>query len=133
MESVGEGADLDRLKLKSNPWNSDKEDFTIWMMGVTAVVRSLRHGNEIEDWLDVKLDRDLHQAMMVSSLITDDPDFDIPEQMIRIIDEEGSTKQNTTEPQSVARSLFRDTPRTVRSVKSLRVAENATGTMKSPT
>ena len=68
MESVGEAADLDRLKLKFNPWNSDKEDFTMWMMGVMAVVRSLRHGNELEDWLDIKLDRVIHQSMMVSSL-----------------------------------------------------------------
>ena len=110
-------ADLDRLKLKFESWNSDRDDFVSWMNSVTAVVRSLRHGDELEDWLDIKLQRVVHQEMMVSSIIADDPDFQPPKRAVSDIDESLSSG-----PTTVTRSLFRETPRTVRSIQSLRAA-----------
>ena len=110
-------ADLDRLKLKFESWNSDREDFVIWMNSVTAVVRSLRHGDELEDWLDVKLQRVVHQDMMISSIIADDPDFQPPKQSAS-----ASKIGEPMDPTTVTRSLFSETPRTVRSIQSLRAA-----------
>jgi hypothetical protein len=73
-------ADLDRLKLKFTPWHCDKEPygFLSFMQSNTAVMRSLQHGADIENFLDIKLQRKTIQAMMVSSIINDDPDFAIP-------------------------------------------------------
>ena len=70
-------ANMDRLKLKFTTWYCDKEPygFVEFMQSTTAVMRSIDHGNEIEDYLDVKLDRARHVDMMVSSIIDDDPDF----------------------------------------------------------
>ena len=70
-------ANMDRLKLKFTTWYCDKEPygFVEFMQATTAVMRSIDHGNEIEDYLDVKLDRARHVDMMVSSIIDDDPDF----------------------------------------------------------
>ena len=112
------GADLDRLKLKFDSWNSDREDFVEWMNAVTAVVRSIRHGNEIEDYLDLKLERVLYQAMMVSSIITEDPDFMIPANA-KQEDGEVDPRFATAAKATVTKQLFQ-TPKTVRSVQSLR-------------
>jgi len=73
-------ADLDRLKLKFTPWHCDKDPygFLSFMQSNTAVMRSLQHGADIENFLDIKLQRKTIQAMMVSSIINDDPDFAIP-------------------------------------------------------
>ena len=108
------GGDLSKLKLRFEVWMSDRDDFRSWMTSVTAVVRSINHGSELEDWLDRKLERKAFQPMMVSAVITDDPDFARPTDRI------GDPIQADSEPQTVTRSLFRETPRTVRSVQSLR-------------
>ena len=113
--------DLDKLKLRFIEWLSDKDDFVHWMRSVTAVVRSIRHGDELEDWLDVKLDRSTFQPMMVSAVITEDPDFAMPAQVDGIGD--------PLPPETVTRTLF-DSPRTVRSVQSLR-ATNQTAALPS--
>ena len=42
------------------------------MQATTAVMRSI---NEVEDYLDIKLDRVRHVDMMVSSILDSDPDF----------------------------------------------------------
>lgn len=70
-------ANTDRLKLKFTTWYCDKEPygFVEFMQATTAVMRSIDHGNEVEDYLDIKLDRVRHVDMMVSSIIDDDPDF----------------------------------------------------------
>ena len=70
-------ANMDRLKLKFTTWYCDKEPygFVEFMQATTAVMRSIDHGNEIEDYLDVKLDRARHVDMMVSSIMDGDPDF----------------------------------------------------------
>ena len=114
----GHRTDLDRLKLKFEPWQSDREDFVLWMNSVTGVVRSLTHSDEIEDWLDRKLERTYCQEMMVSALITEDPDF---VKLDHIGDPE--------EPKTVTKTLFTQTPRTIRSVQSLR--QSAPTTYKS--
>ena len=85
------------------------------MTSVTAVVRSINHGTELEDWLDRKLERRAFQPMMVSAVITEDPDFARPTDRI------GDPIKLDNQPQTVTRSLFRETPRTVRSVQSLRL------------
>lgn len=109
-----EGSDIERLKLKFETWNSDRDDFILWMNSVTAVVRSLKHGAELEDWLDRKLERNLFQAMMVSAIISDDPDFQRKQQVDSIGDP----------IQTVTKSLFQETPRTIRSVQSLRAHQS---------
>ena len=109
------GSYLDKLKLKFEPWFSDRDEFTAWMNSVTAVVRSLKHGDELENWLDVKLDRGGFQAMMVSAIITDDPDFALPMSGAQ-------PEASDPDPGTVTRTLFSETPRTVRSVHSLRTA-----------
>ena len=74
---LSSSAELDRLKLKYVPWYCDKEPlgFVQFMDNCTAVTRSLNNGSEIEAYLDVKLSRTTYQAMLVSSVISDDPDF----------------------------------------------------------
>ena len=60
-------ADLDRLKLKFTPWHCDKDPygFLSFVQSNTAVMRSLQHGADIENFLDIKLQRKTIQAMMV--------------------------------------------------------------------
>ena len=82
------------------------------------MVRSIRHGNEIEDYLDLKLERVLYQAMMVSSIITEDPDFMIPANA-KQEDGEVDPRFATAAKATVTKQLFQ-TPKTVRSVQSLR-------------
>ena len=105
--------EIDKIKLKFEPWHCDKEPygFVNFMESASAVIRSAKHGNELEDYLDVKLDRGTFQPMMVSSILENDPDFAEPVQVDQIGD-----------PATTARRLFTTTPMTVRSVESLRAA-----------
>ena len=75
-------ADLDRLKLKYVTWYCDKEPhgFVAFMSNCAAITRSLGFGMEVDElYLDVKLSRTTYQAMLVSSVISADPDFTPPE------------------------------------------------------
>ena len=69
--------ELDRLKLKYVPWYCDKEPlgFVQFVDNCTAVTRSLSNVLEVEAYLDAKLSRTTYQAMSVSSIISDDPNF----------------------------------------------------------
>ena len=70
-------AEVDRLKLRFEDWFCDKEPYGLvpFMDSMSSVITSLRHGDEVEDFLDKNTDRRIFRSMMVSSLITDDPDF----------------------------------------------------------
>ena len=121
-------AEVDRLKLKFEDWHSDKEPNGLlrFSQSISSVILSLKHGHEIEAYLDAKTDRKPYHSMMVSSIITDDPDF-------APVDEIGDPKSK--DPSTVTRTLFptkTSTPAsTVRSIQSLRSAASSTAPMKS--
>ena len=73
-------ASLDRYKLSSTTWDSDKEPhkFTEFMFLMSSMVRAIQHGPVLEDFLDRKLNRRRHQAMSTPSYLTEDPDFTRP-------------------------------------------------------
>ena len=124
-------AEVDRLKLKFEEWYSDKEPYGLvpFMASMSSVITSLRHGDEVEDFLDKKTDRRIFKPMMVSSIITDDPDFQIP------LDSIGNpVLPKNVNPGTVTRNLFSPhTPGTgtVHSMQSLRSAANTTTVLKS--
>ena len=74
-------ASLEKFKLQSATWDSDKEPnrFVQFMYLISAVVRSIAHGNHLEDWLDRKLGRSRHQGMTTPSFLSEDPEFQQPE------------------------------------------------------
>ena len=124
-------AEVDRLKLKFEDWYCDKEPSGLvsFMASMSSVITSLRHGDEVEDYLDRKADRKVFRPMMVSSIITDDPDFQLP------LDTIGDPIfPKDMDPRTVKRTLFSPrtpTSGTVRSMQSLRSAANTTSVMKS--
>ena len=74
-------ASLDRYKLSSATWDSDKEPhkFVEFMYLMSSMVRAIAHGTQIEDFLDRKLNRRKHQAVSTPSFLTSDPDFARPD------------------------------------------------------
>ena len=70
-------ASLDRYKLSSEQWDSDKdpEGFPSFMYTMSAMVRAIAHGNELENFIDRKLDRARGQSVTIPSFLLDDPDF----------------------------------------------------------
>ena len=111
-------ADLDRLKLKYVTWYCDKEPhgFVAFMSNCSAVTRSLGFGMEVELYLDTKLSRTTYQAMLVSSVISADPDFTPPEPGSQ---GEEVTSGDTTQPEYQAtwsESQSDTTHRTMRSM-----------------
>ena len=78
---MASSTDLDKLKLRYVPWYCDQEPhgFVHFMSNSAAVTRSLQHGSDIEDYLDTKLTRQVHQQMLISSVISNDPDFSMPD------------------------------------------------------
>ena len=121
-------AEVDRLKLKFEDWHSDKEPNGLlrFSQSMSSVILSLKHGAEVETYLDVKTDWKPYQAMMVSSIITDDPDF-------ATVDAIGDPKSKN--PSTVTRTLFSPNnstrANTVRSIQSLRSAASSTAPMRS--
>ena len=81
-------ASLDKYKLSSVTWDSDKEPgkFVNFMMLMSAMVRAISHGSAIEDFLDKKLGRKKHIAVSTPSFLTEDPEFRRPAE---IDDDEG--------------------------------------------
>ena len=123
-------AEVDRLKLKFEEWYCDKEPYGLvpFMTSMSSVITSLRHGNEVEDFLDKKTDRWIFRAMMVLSIITEDPDF-----QLRLDSIGDPALPKNFDPSTVIRNIF--SPRTpgigtVRSMQSLRSAANTTSVMK---
>ena len=50
--------------------------FYDFMMAMSAMVRSIQNGAEVEDYLDKKLDRRRSEHITVPSFIAEDPDLD---------------------------------------------------------
>eukprot|EP00657_Telonema_sp_P-1_P010845 TRINITY_DN5481_c0_g1_i2.p1 TRINITY_DN5481_c0_g1~~TRINITY_DN5481_c0_g1_i2.p1 ORF type:complete len:135 (+),score=11.48 TRINITY_DN5481_c0_g1_i2:438-842(+) len=75
-------ASLDKYKLTSVTWDSDKEPtrFTEFMVMMSAMVRAIDHGNHlrVEDFLDAKLGRSTHQHVTTPSFLSEDPEFARP-------------------------------------------------------
>jgi hypothetical protein len=127
-------AEIDRLKLRFHEWQSDKESHGLsnFETGMSAGITSLAYGEEVEQYLDIKADRRISRPMLISSLIVSDPDFAFP------MDAIGDPKlPKDKDPKMVSRNLFtpavrsKETPATVRTLESLRVAANTTAVMKS--
>ena len=74
-------ASLEKFKLQSATWDSNKEPnrFVQFMYLISAIIRSIAHGNHLEDWLDRKLGRARHQGMTTPSFLSDDPQFQQPD------------------------------------------------------
>ena len=124
--------DLDRLKLKYVTWYCDKEPhgFVAFMSNCAAVTRSLGFDMEVELYLDVKLSRTTYHVMLVSSVISADPDYAPPEPGSQ---GEEVTSGNTTQPEYHAtRSESQQidtTHRTMRSMASLKGAPSQSSTI----
>jgi hypothetical protein len=73
-------ASLDKFKLSLVTWDSDKDQFGFqdWMDQMSSIVRSTPYGDELEGFLDHKLDRVEIRRATIPSFLTDDPDFDPP-------------------------------------------------------
>ena len=74
-------ASLDKYKLSSVTWDSDKEPgrFVQFMMLMSAMVRAIANGSAIEGFLDKKLGRQKHIAVSTPSFLSDDPEFRRPD------------------------------------------------------
>lgn len=70
-------ASLDKYKLTSVTWDSDKEPqrFIDFMFLMSALVRAIDHGAVLEDLLDKKLQRSRYQSISTPTFLTDDPEF----------------------------------------------------------
>ena len=67
----------DRIKLNATTWDSDKDPagFAEWSRSISSIVKSTKHGQELEKFLDRKLGRDLTSTKIVPSFIANDNDF----------------------------------------------------------
>ena len=72
-------ASLERLKVTGLPWDSEKDPNggIRWMDTISSVVSSIKHGDELEEFLDEKLGRNVAKTTTVPSSISSDPDFDL--------------------------------------------------------
>ena len=73
-------ASLEKFKLQTATWDSDKEPnrFVQFMYMLSAIIRSIAFGSNLEDWLDAKLGRSRHQGMTTPSFLSQDPEFQPP-------------------------------------------------------
>ena len=91
------------------------------MDNCTAVIRSLDNGSKIKVCLDVKLSRTTYQAMLVSSVISDDPDF-APAGAAGKDTEEVSSDNHSTLTGTLTGSTY--VVKHVRSIQSLRSTQS---------
>ena len=72
-------ADIEKFKLGSLSWDGDKneEEFYIFLENFGSMVRSTKHGFELEDMVDSKLRRPKLSLGSVPSFLSDDPDFGV--------------------------------------------------------
>lgn len=68
---------LDKLRVTAQTWDSDKDVhlFHTWIRSFGSMVRILKHGEELENFLDAKLDRSRPKEMTTPSFILKDSDF----------------------------------------------------------
>ena len=132
---MASNTDLDKLKLRYVPWYCDKEPygFVIFMSNSAAVTRSLHHGTDIEDYLDIKLTRHMHPQMLISSVISDDPDFVMPSdhpEMMQAMFADGEEEEQSGDTDSMSNVTVTSGAigRTVRSMDSLRRAQSQSTT-----
>ena len=70
---------LEKFRLTAVTWDSDKDPngYTRWIGIIGSLVRSTQHGNELEDFLDAKLQRSKAKATTIPSFLMDS-DFEMP-------------------------------------------------------
>ena len=75
---------LEKLKVTACRWDSDKNPggFTQWMNQFSSMVRILKHGAPLEEWLDAKLNRRHFNNNVTPSFLLSDPDFQMEEAQI---------------------------------------------------
>ena len=78
-------ASLDRFKLSSVSWDSDQDPcgFLSFMFVFSSMVRALDHGNDLEDYLDLKLGRAAHQSVTTPGFLSEDPEFVRPASVVQ--------------------------------------------------
>ena len=67
----------DRIKLGLTTWDSDKDPngFANWSSNVASIVKSTKHGLDLQRFLDRKLGRDVISSAIVPSFLMLDADF----------------------------------------------------------
>ena len=80
----------------------------------------MQHGSNIEDYLDTKFTRQVHQQMLISTVISNDPDFAMPDdhpEMRQTIFADGKEEEQSGDTDSMANVTVTSgaTGRTVRS------------------
>ena len=71
-------AQLGSYKLNpANIWDSDVNPYGYndWIADLSDLVRTLEHGDVLEDFLDEKLKRVVRHSNLFSQVLIDDPDF----------------------------------------------------------
>lgn len=73
-------AQLEKMKLSTLPWDSDKDPtgFNVWIETIGSLVRATAHGPPLENMLDHKLNRTRGTSMSIPSWLLNDPDFAAP-------------------------------------------------------
>ena len=66
---------MEKFKISAVIWDSDKDPsgFTKWVDSLSALVRATEHGNPLEDFLDMKLQRNIKTKVTVQSGLPMDP------------------------------------------------------------
>ena len=69
--------DLDKFKVSTLTWDSDKDptQFHLWIENMGCIVRTIKHGPELEDMLDSKLRRQKPLDTSIPAFLREDPDF----------------------------------------------------------
>ena len=69
--------DLDKFKVSTLTWDSDKDptQFHLWIENMGCIVRTIKHGPELEDMLDSKLRRQKPLDTSIPTFLREDPDF----------------------------------------------------------
>jgi hypothetical protein len=70
-------ASLDKYKLTQDTWDSDANPGKLlhFVTNMGAMVRAINHGSTLEDYLNLKLGRNVLSHVTTPSFLADDPDF----------------------------------------------------------
>jgi hypothetical protein len=139
-------AQLEKLKLTANVWDSDKDPtgFTLWLDTFSSLVRATDHGAPLEDFITYKTGREVFVEASVPSFLLNDPDFmgvpvaasspRRPTPPINKTDSVSDVPQSASDTDAAKRRLFTD-PSTVSfdDLDALRTGVTKVRLKKSPT
>ena len=99
-------ASLDRFKLSSVSWDSDQNPcgFLSFMFVFSSMVRALDHGNDLEDYLDLKLGRAAHQSVTTPGFLSEDPEFVRPVSVVQGRPSPAKSGRSTRDPAKSGKS-----------------------------